>query len=87
MSDRNFKPIRTLTDKVRRPASHPARGADPRPPTAAERYAEVRARASLVDSAVYVEGDRVESPETLADTYRALHTHESAVGWRCGAGG
>ena len=84
MSDRNFKPIRTLTDKVRRPAGHgpdrPVGDTDLRP-SAAERYAEVRARASLVDSAVYVEGDRVESPETLADTYRALHTHESAVGW------
>jgi magnesium transporter len=36
---------------------------------------------TLVDSAVYVGGDRVESPTTLSDTYRALHEHDGAVGW------
>jgi magnesium transporter len=77
MSD-PFKPLRTLTDKVRRPLTND--DADPtiaRPTT----IEEVRARASLVDSAVYVDGDRVESPTTLADTYRALRAHDDAVAW------
>ncbi len=34
-----------------------------------------------MDSAVYVDGDRVESPTTLADTYRSLHAHDNAVAW------
>jgi len=78
MSDRPFKPLRTLTDRVRRPLA--SDGADPtivRPTT----IEEVRARASLVDSAVYADGDRVESPTTLADTYRSLHAHDNAVAW------
>ncbi|HEY3016203.1 MAG TPA: magnesium/cobalt transporter CorA [Nocardioides sp.] len=79
MSERPFKPLRTLSEKVRRsqpPADNGDRGTVR--PTSIE---EVRARASLVDSAVYVDGDRVESPTTLADTYRSLHAHDNAVAW------
>jgi len=79
MSDRPFKPLRSLTDMVRRPQSPPDQD-EPRSPDSTP-FEEVRARASLVDSAVYVEGDRVESPKTLADTYRSLHNHSDAVAW------
>ena len=77
MSDRPFKPLRTLTDRVRRPLAP-----DEDPTTVRHTtIEEVRARASLVDSAVYADGDRVESPTTLADTYRSLHAHDNAVAW------
>jgi len=36
---------------------------------------------SLVDSAVYVAGERVGAPTTLADTYAELSAHEGAVAW------
>jgi magnesium transporter len=76
MSDRSFKPIRSLTGRVRRPASRQpdAPGGTP----AVERVAD---RVSMVDSAVYVRGDRVDSPVSLAETYRSLHAHEGAVAW------
>ncbi|MBO9523039.1 MAG: magnesium/cobalt transporter CorA [Nocardioidaceae bacterium] len=81
MSDRSFNPLRSLTSRGRRlhaaaplPASSPA---DPSDPTSAARSAGL----SLVDSAVYLDGDRIESPTTLADTYQALHQHEDAIAW------
>jgi len=36
---------------------------------------------SLVDSAVYVDGDRVASPATLADTYEVLRKTEASMAW------
>ena len=73
MSDRAFR-IRTLAGRVRRSSEPPAPTLVPEP----ERPA---ARASLVDSAVYLDGDRVDSPDTLARTYAALHDAPGAVGW------
>jgi magnesium transporter len=35
----------------------------------------------LVDSAVYIDGQRVASPSTLAETYRELREHPGAVAW------
>nr|MDT0665455.1 CorA family divalent cation transporter [Micromonospora sp. DSM 115978] len=35
----------------------------------------------LVDSAVYVDGERVASPATLAETYRELRAHPSSMAW------
>jgi magnesium transporter len=79
MSERTFKPIRTLTDRVRRTPAEEAAPEDPKQEPSA--YEQVQARASLVDSAVYVDGDRIESPSTLADTYRALRAVDGAVAW------
>jgi magnesium transporter len=73
--NRPFKPIRSLGERVHR--THRTIN-PPREPTNVERVA---VRRSLVDSAVYVDGDRVESPDTLADSYRALRDHESAIAW------
>ncbi|WP_188187819.1 magnesium/cobalt transporter CorA [Nonomuraea sp. SYSU D8015] len=36
---------------------------------------------SVVDNAVYIDGRRVESPPTLADTYRCLEDRPDAVAW------
>lgn len=38
-------------------------------------------RSSVVDSAIYEGGARVDSPATLADTYQALRDHPGAVAW------
>jgi magnesium transporter len=38
-------------------------------------------RQTIVDSAIYVDGDRVASPHSLEDTYRELHDLEDAMAW------
>ena len=38
-------------------------------------------RRSLVDSAIYVDGQRTSSPESLVDTYRQLHQMPAAMAW------
>jgi magnesium transporter len=50
-------------------------------PTEAREHAPSRTRSSLVDSAVYLDGDRVASPGALADTYDCLHEHPGAMAW------
>ena len=68
--NRTFQPIRSLTDRVRR--NHEPADADVTRPVESTPSERVRARASVVDSAVYVDGDRVASPGSLADTSQAL---------------
>src|SRR4051812_20861445 len=73
MSDRSFKQIRSLTGRVRRRT--------PSTPGASLDVERIGDRASMVDSAVYVDGDRVDSPDSLADTFRSLREHEDSVAW------
>ncbi|GAB6985473.1 magnesium and cobalt transport protein CorA [Nocardioides pyridinolyticus] len=73
MSDRSFKPIRSLTGRVRR--------RPPAAPGASLAVERIQGRDSMVDSAVYVAGDRVDSPTSLADTYRSLREHDGSVAW------
>ncbi|WP_235735754.1 magnesium and cobalt transport protein CorA [Nocardioides alcanivorans] len=40
-----------------------------------------RASSSLIDAAVYADGDRIETSTTLADSYRALREQEDGVAW------
>ncbi len=54
----------------------PERSMDPRP----ERMV-ADAGAALVDSAIYVEGRRVHSPKTLADTYRIFRDEPRSMAW------
>ncbi len=54
----------------------PERSMDPRP----ERMV-ADAGAALVDSAIYVEGRRVHSPKTLADTYRMFRDEPRSMAW------
>ncbi len=77
MSDRSFKPIRSLTGRVRRPGVR----RPPAAPGASLAVERIGDRVSMVDSAVYVAGDRVDSPTTLADTYRSLRDHDDAIAW------
>jgi magnesium transporter len=77
MSDRTFKPIRKLTDRVvRRPQIETVqRGA------ALDTEPRGERRSSLVDSAIYVNGDRTVSPRSLAETYQELRARPGAVAW------
>ena len=71
MSERSpFKPIRSLTGRVRRRTF-----ATPGTSLEVERSGD---RVSMVDSAVYLAGDRVDSPMSLADTVRSLREHEGS---------
>jgi len=38
-------------------------------------------RSSLIDTAIYANGQRVSSPQTLAETFRALHATPDGVAW------
>ena len=78
MSERTRNPIRTLADRVRRPA---ATGGVALPPPASTPSRRGRDGASMVDSAIYVEGRRTASPTSLAETFRSLREQTDAVGW------
>jgi magnesium transporter len=81
MSDRPSRPtpLREFAtrwvDRRGHPES-PERSMDPRP----ERSVE-DATAALVDSAIYVDGRRVHSPETLADTYQIFRDEPRSMAW------
>jgi magnesium transporter len=80
MSDRSSRPmpLRELAtrwvDRRGHPES-PERSMDPRP----ERSAADAA--ALVDSAIYVDGGRLRSPKTLADTYRMFRDEPGSMAW------
>jgi len=80
MSDRPSRPmpLRELAarwvDRHGHPES-PERSMDPRP----ER--SVADAAALVDSAIYVDGGRLRSPKTLADTYRMFRDEPGSMAW------
>jgi magnesium transporter len=82
VAERRLPTIRSLAGRprlalapgrVRRPV---APGAAVSPPV--ER---VDGRLSLVDSAVYVDGNRVATLRTLAETYERLHRERGSMGW------
>ncbi len=80
MSHRPSRPMRLRAFATRSLDRHgqlesPERSMDPRP----ER--SVTELASLVDSAIYVDGRRVHSPETLVDTYRCLRDEPQGMAW------
>ena len=80
MSDRPSRPmpLRELAtrwvDRRGHPES-PERSMDPRP----ER--SVADAAALVDSAIYVDGRRLRSPKTLADTHRMFRDEAGSMAW------
>ncbi|MYV97980.1 magnesium and cobalt transport protein CorA [Streptomyces sp. SID3343] len=73
-------PDRRLPFRPRRhePPEPPERSMDPRASDAPDTAPEER---SLIDAAIYVDGRRIASPITLADTYRELHDHPGAMAW------
>ncbi|WP_110207164.1 magnesium and cobalt transport protein CorA [Nocardioides daejeonensis] len=75
MSDASFRnALRAFSRTGRRPQPMPVANR-PEPESVPD------AESSLVDAAVYSGGDRVETPTTLADSYRALRAHEQGVAW------
>jgi magnesium transporter len=81
MSDRPSRPM-PLRERATRWADRrghpesPERSMDPRP----ERMV-ADAGAALVDSAIYVDGCRLHSPKTLADTYRIFRDEPRSMAW------
>jgi magnesium transporter len=79
VSERRLPTIRSLAGRPRRTRAA-APSALPAGPSALP--AGPRAHGlGLVDSAIYVEGDRVDSPGSLAETYRGLHDHHDGMAW------
>lgn len=74
MSERRMPPIRTLATRTRRPVF-------PSPPSSPTTTPLPARRPALVDSAVYVDGRRVASPRTLADTYTSLREQDGGMAW------
>ena len=83
MSDRPSRPLplRDLAtrwvDRHGHPES-PERSMDPRPERVAADAADA---AALVDSAIYLDGRRVQSPKTLSDTYRMFRDEPRSMAW------
>ena len=79
MSERSFSPIRSLTGAVRRVA--PKGGLSSTAVSPPEDPSPAHPRSSVVDSAIYTGGDRIDTPESLADSYAALREHPGSVAW------
>jgi magnesium transporter len=78
MSDRRMPTIRSF-------AVRPRRGRESAPPhdvvPATTPPPEPSRGLGLIDSAVYVDGERVASPKTLAETYESLRDHADGLAW------
>jgi magnesium transporter len=75
--ERRRPTIRSL-GRIRRP--HGPGAESPSEPSAVATEAEDRV-SRIVDSAVYVDGDRVASPASLAETYECLHQQPDGMAW------
>jgi magnesium transporter len=78
MSERRPSVIRSLV-RARRPRA-PVRDADQRLGPVDGTEAE-STTSRIVDCAVYVDGDRVASPSSLAETYESLREHPGGMAW------
>ncbi|MEX0791041.1 MAG: magnesium and cobalt transport protein CorA [Actinomycetota bacterium] len=69
--------VRAIAPRVRRA---PSSGApqEPKPPTS---NGQARAGGSVVDSAVYADGERIASKATLAETYQCLRDNPGSTAW------
>jgi magnesium transporter len=74
VTERRLPTLRALARRNRR-APHATHA--PEQP----RHDAVSRRSSVVDSAVYVDGDRVSSPVSLAETYERLREHPHSMAW------
>jgi magnesium transporter len=79
MSDRRRSTFRSLI-RSRRPLS-PRRGSAAGSTAVAVETERQQHLSRIVDSAVYVDGTRVASPGSLAETYAALHTRPDGMAW------
>jgi magnesium transporter len=80
MSDRRLPTLRALTrtSSLRSSRKHAAPAVVPDRPAAPEPKPHGH---SVVDSAIYLDGRRVASPRTLAETYRSLHSTPESLAW------
>src|SRR5699024_3172208 len=76
-----FAPIRTVGRVVRRAGLRGTGSARASSLPAPVPEPEEKDRSSVVDSAVYVDGDRVASPQDLDESYQALRDHPGGVAW------
>jgi magnesium transporter len=76
VSERLLPTLRSLAGRNRRPQP-PAVVRPPEQP----HHDPASVPSSLVDSAVYVDGDRVASPASLAETYEGLRDHPDSMAW------
>jgi len=74
MSERRRSTLRSLV-RARRPTG---RGPDD---DSADDAAEEERESRIVDTAVYVDGARVASPDSLAETYERLHQQPDGMAW------
>jgi magnesium transporter len=82
MRERRLPRIRSLASRAARLTTHRGPASDQFEVVTNPRdYENERHGHSLVDSAVYVDGDRVASPATLAETYEVLRKTEDAMAW------
>ena len=79
MSDRRRSTFRSLIRSRRPPA--PRRGSAAGSAAVAVETEREQHLSRIVDSAVYVDGTRVASPGTLAETYAALHARPDGMAW------
>lgn len=73
------RPRSAAPDKTRRVADGGTSSAATLPAPA--RGDRPESSSSMVDSAIYADGARIDSPASLADTYQALRDHPDAVAW------
>jgi magnesium transporter len=82
MRERRLHIMRTLAGRAgRRAPGHDATRDQFEVLTNPQDNGDERHGGSLVDSAVYVDGERVASPATLAETYARLRRTDGAVAW------
>jgi magnesium transporter len=77
MPEPRLRTIRSLAGRARRNGA-PASNEPPAPESSRD---DGSRGLGLVDSAVYVDGDRVASPSTLTETYESLHERDDAIAW------
>jgi len=76
VTERRLPTLRALAGRNRRPRQPRVAHTD-----AVARHDAVSARSSVVDCAIYVDGDRVASPGTLSETYERLREHSDSMAW------
>jgi len=79
MPQRPFNPLTSLANRARRSAVDAGRADTQPPPTEVD--GQRRGRSSVVDSAVYRDGNRIASPGSLANTYRVLREEQGSLAW------
>ena len=81
MRDPRRLTIRTLAGRATRRIPHQPRDNFETLTNPEEEPVPERQGQSLIDSAVYIDGERVASPTSLAETFESLRLHDGATAW------